>query len=191
MKSKILIIVLCLACVASFAQTKKKRRTKPKQPTQQPAVVNNPATTVSAIPLPDTIKKMASGPQKPFDRPLDGYFKKTNILSAKPVPYPNLRESDAAFQKRVWREIDIREKMNAYLASPKQRLIDVLMNAIAAGELTAYDPTSNPTKDDPNGDQFSTPLTPTQARNKMADSVSVDKIDKNTGEKIGSTMKYR
>ena len=74
-------------------------------------------------------------------------IKKTNILSAKVTPYPNLRESDVAFAKRVWREIDLREKINHYMVSPKQRLIDVLMNAIDAGELTAYDPT--PTKDDP------------------------------------------
>ena len=92
-----------------------------------------------------------------------------------------------AYEKRVWREIDLREKMNQYLASPKQALIDVLMDAIAAGELTAYDATPA-TKDDPDGDSLHTPLTPAQARNKMADSVVVDKFDKN-GDKIGSTLK--
>ena len=69
-------------------------------------------------------------------------------MSAKVTPYPNLRESDVAYAKRVWREIDIREKMNQYLASPKRRLIDVIMDAIAAGELTAYDATPDQ-KDDP------------------------------------------
>jgi gliding motility associated protien GldN len=60
------------------------------------------------------------------------------------------------------------------------------MDAIAAGELTAYD--AQPTKDDPNGDSFSKPLKPAEAKNKMADSVTVDKFDKN-GDKIGSTLK--
>ncbi|MFI5137925.1 MAG: gliding motility protein GldN [Sphingobacteriales bacterium] len=188
MKRKILIVVLCLACVASFAQTKKRRpKKKPAQTTKQRTAVNNGSSTTSAKPLSDTTKKVAAIPTKPFDRPLDGYYKKTNILSAKVTPYPNLRESDVALAKRIWREIDVREKMNAYLVSPKQRLIDVLMDAIAAGELTAYDPAPN--KSDPDGDGFSTPLTPAQAKNKMADSVVVDKIDKNTGEKIGSTIK--
>ncbi len=41
---------------------------------------------------------------------------------------------------------------------------------------------------DPDGDDFAKPLTPGQARNKMADSVVVDKFDKN-GDKIGSTLK--
>jgi gliding motility associated protien GldN len=118
---------------------------------------------------------------------LDGYYKKTNILSAKVTPYANLRESDVAFAKRVWREIDVREKMNQYLASPKLRLIDVLMASISSGELTAYDATA--TKDDPGGDGFSKPLTPAQAKSRMADSVVVDKFDKKTGEKVGSEVR--
>ena len=183
MKKRILVVILCLACVASYAQKKKKRTAKKPVQTQQ---TSNSSTATSARPGTDTTKKVASIPTKPFDRPLDGYYKKNNILSAKVTPYPNLRESDVAFAKRVWREIDVREKMNAYLASPKQRLIDVLLNAIDAGELTAYNPI--PTKDDPNGDSFATPLRPGQARSMLADSSLVDKFDKD-GNKIGSTLK--
>jgi len=181
MKKKILVIVLCLACVGAYAQNKKK-----KPAAKKPATTNNlPATpTQQQVAAADTTKK---APAKPFDRPLDGYYKKANILNAKVTPYPNLRESDVAYAKRVWREIDVREKMNQFLASPKLRLIDVLMNSIAAGELTAYDATTG-SKDDPGGDGFVKPLTAAQAKSKMADSVLVDKFDKNTGDKIGSTM---
>ncbi|MGZ3751586.1 MAG: gliding motility protein GldN, partial [Mucilaginibacter sp.] len=182
MKKKVLVIVLCMACVTAFAQKRKKKPANNKPATTTQSAV---ASRQSAV---DTTKKqVAAAPSKPFDRPLDGYYKKTNIQSAKILPYPNLRESDVAYQKRVWREIDVREKMNQYLASPKLRLIDILMDAIAAGELTAYDPNTT-AKDDPGGDKFSKPLTPVQAKAKMADSVLVDKFDKNTGEKIGSTM---
>ncbi len=66
--------------------------------------------------------------------------------------------------------------MNQYLASPKARLIDVLMDAIKAGELTAYSPI--PTKDDPNGDSFAVPLTPDKATSTMADSSLVEKRDR-------------
>ncbi|MCR8558673.1 gliding motility protein GldN [Mucilaginibacter sp. BJC16-A38] len=185
---RILVVLLCLACISSYAQRRRKKpAAKPAQTTQQPA--NQPAavnpTTMSAVPT-DTTKKVVAGPAKPFERPLDGYFKKANILSAKVTPYANLRESDAAFVKRIWREIDIREKMNAYLASPKQRLIDILLTAIDAGELTAYDPTN--TTADPGGDSFLTPLAPGKARSRMADSSVVDQFDKNTGEKIGSKL---
>jgi gliding motility associated protien GldN len=182
MKTKFLIVILCLACSVSFAQ--RKRSTK-KAAAKKPAPVSlriNPDKQAAGagIQPADTVKK------KPFDRPLDGYYKKSNILSARVTPYANLREADVSFAKRVWREIDVREKMNQYLASPKGRLIDVLMAAIDAGELTAYDPT--PSKDDPNGDSFSKPLGAGQARSKMADSAVVDRFDKD-GNKIGSEVR--
>jgi gliding motility associated protien GldN len=186
MKKKILLIVLCVACTASFAQTKKRRRKKPATATTQ-AVTPPANTALNAQPAVDTTKKIAAAPLKPFDRPLDGYYKKSDILNAKVVPYASIREADVAYSKRIWREIDLREKMNAYLISPKARLIDVLMTAIANGELTAYDATADPNVD-PDGDSFARPLTPQQARNAMVDSSAVDDIDKNTGEKIGSHM---
>src|ERR1700749_1518896 len=184
MKTRILIILICLVCVAAFGQQKRKKKPirKPASTTQTAA-----ASTAGTQAVSDTTKKVAAAPAKHFDRPLDGYYKKVNILSAKVTPYPNLRESDVAYAKRVWREIDTRDKMNQYLSSPKRRLIDVFMDAIQAGELTAYDATPGQ-KDDINGDEFAHPLTAGQARNKMADSVVVDKFDKN-GDKIGSTLK--
>jgi len=193
MKARFLIIVLCLLCGASFAQ-RKKTTTKKKAPVRKttttkakPANIGNAGTAGSAELQPsvmDTTKKLA-GSLKPFDRPLDGYYKKKNILSAKVTPYANLREADVMFAKRIWREIDLREKMNQFMGSPKQRLIDILLTAIDNGELTAYDPTA--TKDDPNGDGFSKPLTAGQAKSKLSDSSVVDKFDKD-GNKIGSSI---
>jgi len=186
MKKIFLVVVLCLACVAGFAQTKKKPVRKAPAKTQKKPVANN-NTGTSAKPLMDTTKKVAATvvPTKPFDRPMDGYYKKNNIASARVTPYATLRESDVAFQKRVWREIDVREKMNQFMASPKLRLIDIIMTAIADGELTAYDATPN--KTDADGDGFSVPLTPAQAKNKMADSSVVDKFDKD-GNKTKSVL---
>lgn len=120
------------------------------------------------------------------DKPLDGYYKKTNILSAKVTPYANLREADVMFAKRVWREIDLRDKMNMAFASPKARLIDILMDAVMAGELTAYDATN--TKEDPNGDEFSNILKPEEAMAKFADSVLVPIFD-NEGNQTGTEVK--
>ncbi|MHB8208555.1 type IX secretion system ring subunit PorN/GldN [Mucilaginibacter sp.] len=181
MKKNILLIVLCLACTATFAQRKKKTVKKKVVAAKQatPTPQNTALQAQSAAPA-------TAAPLKPFDRPLDGYYKKTNILSAKVTPYPSLREADVAYSKRIWREIDLRMKMNTYLASPKSRLIDVLMNAIANGELTAYDATPD-AKNDPDGDSFYHPLTPEQAKSRMADSTVIDKFDKD-GNKTGSTI---
>lgn len=123
---------------------------------------------------------------KPAEKPLDGYYQKTNILSAKVSPYASLRESDVMFRKRVWREIDLREKVNMIFASPKARLITILTDAIQAGELTAYDASS--TKDDVNGDEFSVVLKPEEAMAKFADSVLVPIFDKD-GNQTGTEVK--
>ncbi len=184
MRRKILVVgLLSLIGLGAYAQkrnTTTRKRTTTKQRSAQPAKNNMASTTFTTQPAVDTAKKV-----KPFERPLDGYYKKANILSARVTPYANLREADVVYAKRVWREIDLREKMNQYLGSPRARLIDVLMEAVEAGELTAYDP--NPSKGDPNGDGFAVPLTPGKAKARLADSVVVDKYDAK-GEKVGSSM---
>lgn len=123
---------------------------------------------------------------KAIERPLDGYYKKANIINAKVTPYANLRESDVMFSKRVWREIDVRDKVNTIFASPKSRLITILTDAIMADELTAYDAT--PTKADVNGDEFSAVLSAKDAMAKFADSVFVPVFDQD-GNQTGGSMK--
>lgn len=122
---------------------------------------------------------------EPHERPVDGYFKKNNIEEARVTPYAEIREADVMFSKRVWREIDLRDKMNSIYASPKSRLIDIIMNAVKAGELTAYDAVS--TKDDPNGDSFATVLKSDQVMGKFADSVLIPEFNAN-GEQTGTHM---
>ncbi|WP_262248335.1 gliding motility protein GldN [Parapedobacter soli] len=108
--------------------------------------------------------------------PVDGYYVKSDILDREVVPYSNIRPTDVAYVKRIWREFDVREKMNTLYASPKSRLIDVIMEAVMAGELTAYDPT--PTDDDPTGDSFKTRLSPDQVLGRFgADSTLVEEYD--------------
>jgi gliding motility associated protien GldN len=122
---------------------------------------------------------------KPAERPVDGFYQKTNVLNARVSPYAALRESDVMFSKRVWREIDLRDKVNTIFASPKSRLITILTDAIQAGELTAYDASS--TKDDVNGDEFSVVLKSEEAMARFADSVLVPIFDKD-GNQTGTVV---
>jgi gliding motility associated protien GldN len=122
---------------------------------------------------------------KSAERPVDGFYQKTNILNARVSPYASLRESDVMFSKRVWREIDLRDKVNTIFASPKSRLITILTDAIQAGELTAYDASS--TKDDVNGDEFSIVLKAEEAMSRFADSVLVPIFDKD-GNQTGTVV---
>lgn len=76
----------------------------------------------------------------------DGIYVTETIPQRQPVPYPYLREADIIWRKRIWRTIDLREKMNHPLFYPTVRMQDRvsfvqrLVDAIKYNEITAYDP---------------------------------------------------
>lgn len=78
--------------------------------------------------------------------PKDKAYERLHINDLKPVPYSYIRESDVFWEKRVWRSIDFREKMNHPLYFPEtpqgnwRSLIQVLWDAMRGGEITAYAP---------------------------------------------------
>ena len=121
--------------------------------------------------------------------PIDGYVAKSDIENRKVIPYSTIRQTDVAYSKRVWREMDLRDKLNRAFASPKSRLMDIIVNAILAGELTAYDPTS--TENDPNGDSFKNILPVDQVMARLGgDSVLVEQYNENN-EVISSRYEAR
>ncbi len=120
----------------------------------------------------------STNPVQVDEPPVDGYVTKSDIANRKVIPYAPIRQTDVAFSKRVWREMDLRLKMNQVFISPKARLIDILVDAIQAGELTAYDPT--PTENDPTGDSFKNVLSIDQVMARLGgDSVLVEQFNEN------------
>lgn len=108
--------------------------------------------------------------------PIDGYYVKADIFDRKVIEYAPIRPADVAYVKRVWQEFDLRDKVNAIYASPKSNLMQILMEAVLAGELTAYDPT--PTPEDPTGDSFKTILPADQVMGRFGgDSTLVEQYD--------------
>ena len=45
-------------------------------------------------------------------------YRRESAMDRKVVPYPPLREADVMWSKRVWRAIDLHEKINAPLRFP-------------------------------------------------------------------------
>ncbi|MGC6469863.1 MAG: gliding motility protein GldN [Flavobacteriales bacterium] len=75
--------------------------------------------------------------------------------------YQHVREADVMWSTKIERVIDLREKMNQVFYYPllpindRQNLIDVLMQAINEGTITAY---GNATNDD----EFQSPMSPSE-----------------------------
>lgn len=103
---------------------------------------------------------------------LDGVYVKENYIARRVVPYTYLREADVMWSKRIWRHIDLNEKINAPLRFPKsnetkdrKNLINLLMDAVKEGSLTPYDPQD---------DEFTLPMTQAEfSKVGGADSISI------------------
>ncbi len=77
---------------------------------------------------------------------LDGAYIKEHTKTQRVVPYPYIREADVMWYRRIWREIDVTEKINHPLYYPLQpindrkSLFDVIKQGLLEdGSITAYD----------------------------------------------------
>lgn len=83
----------------------------------------------------------------------DNAFDKSSISARIPLDYENLRWDDALYAEKVWRELDLREKMNqtfrfaAQDDNGSQMFIDILLKAVKSGQVTAF-----------SDDRFTTPM---------------------------------
>jgi len=111
---------------------------------------------------------------------LDGVYVKEHVPARKPIPYHHLREADMMWSKKMWRMLDLREKINHPLYFPTTKmddrysLIDLILYGVAQEGLVVYDDSD---------DEFTTPMTASQIDIKFdvrADTTYVD--DPETGE---------
>ncbi len=76
----------------------------------------------------------------------DGFYTRETTPARVPIPYQFVRESDVLWSKRIWRIIDLKQKMNYPLYYPtilmqdRESLLQRLVRAIKYNEINAYDP---------------------------------------------------
>jgi gliding motility associated protien GldN len=77
--------------------------------------------------------------------PRDGIYDKTAILQMNPIPYVPLREADVIWSRRIWREINMKEKMNQpfyYPETPQgtwKSFMQIVLDNLKEGTITAYE----------------------------------------------------
>lgn len=112
-----------------------------------------PTTTTPAT-IPSTSNTGGSGGilEPPGGGVLDGVYTPEHIVFRKPIPYVYEREADIMWQRRIWRVIDLREKINHPLYYPDDTtskrlpLFWVLKKGIVEGKISAvfeFDPFTN------------------------------------------------
>lgn len=117
---------------------------------------------------------------------LDGAYVKETNLTKRVIPYPYLREADVMYFRRVWQEMDLKQKINHPYYYPidaiedRSNLFDVIREGLLIeGSLIAY--STGPIGDE---DEFTMPLSPDSIRTILNPVERIDEWDE-FGEKIG------
>ena len=177
---KCLMLAFCFGITGNvaFAQAKKKaptrtvkKRTTAKRTTNSKTKANiNPSAKVdtAVVIAPPKVDSLPIEVVKKSLRPNDA-IERNLVKDRTPLAYENLREDDAVYREKVWREIDTREKMNLpfrYAASEdngNQRFISILFKAIQDGPdnggVTVFAPID---------DRFTTPMTISEVAEKIS-----------------------
>ncbi|MEZ4919210.1 MAG: gliding motility protein GldN [Saprospiraceae bacterium] len=80
----------------------------------------------------------AQSPDDYAEIPLDDITQRNVVSEKMPLAYAPIREADIAWEKRMWRVIDVREKQNLPFIYPEAPLFQILANGIAQGKIPAY-----------------------------------------------------
>ncbi len=118
---------------------------------------------------------------------INGAYQSTDISQKRPMPLPSIREADVFWSKKIWRIVDLREKMNIPLFYPttdvdgKKNLINLLLEGISNGQITPYDARLD--------DDFKVPMTYEQVKEAFgAEESTEETIDFDTGERRTITI---
>jgi gliding motility associated protien GldN len=187
----LLAVVIAMALGTVQAQAPAARKKTKRSTVKKKTNTNkNSAANTAVVPPKDTVKPVQEfiadikldTPRKSLRN--DASIELQLVKDRTPLAYEHIREDDAVYRQRVWREIDVHEKMNlpfVYKASEdngNQRFISILLNLIHSGDVTAFDATID--------DRFTTPMTFRQIAESMVGKPHTIQIPDMTQDPDGS-----
>ena len=195
---KIIFLFSLFAGLGNIAVAQKKKakapvRTAQKRPVAHKTTGSKMKTNVGASNV-DTLATAATlPPAAPNDsfpiisvkkslRPNDA-IERNLVKDRNPLPYEHIREDDAVYRQKIWREIDTREKMNLpfrYAANEdngNQRFISILFTAIQEDSITVFNASVD--------DRFTTPMTKSEIAAKIVGEAVQVPIYDTTGQISG------
>ncbi|MEI9946791.1 MAG: gliding motility protein GldN [Chitinophagaceae bacterium] len=187
-KNGLLVAVTVLLVMNAAAQRNPTRRNNTQQPTntqpqqqqqnnnnQQPSGYNpygNIPIVVDSSSVSDTIVRKSLRPDNAYD--------KSSVNARTPLQYEHLRSDDALYAEKVWRELDLREKLNQpfrYEAegdNGSEMFVNMLLRAVNTGQVTAFA-----------DDRFTTPMTVAELQQLTVGSAdTVGQVDPNDPSKV-------
>jgi len=69
---------------------------------------------------------------------IDGVVEKTLMKDRQVLKYAPVRQADIFWEKRIWRVIDVREKMNLSFMNPEAPFFEIIKKAAMNGEVNLY-----------------------------------------------------
>jgi gliding motility associated protien GldN len=113
----------------------------------------------------------------------DGIYEKENSVNRRFIPYTHLREGDVTWEKRVWREIDMREKQNQQLYYPVDPVVSrisflqLITKYVLSNQLLAFQ-----------DEEFLNPYEPAVIRQKL---VKIDTVTQSSYLEDGTEVETR
>lgn len=141
------LLAICLAA-SNAAMAQKKPKAKPKTTNSKtkpatvvaPVIVDTPKVDTPKIEEKDTIPLPTVQPGRRPSSTVQGNL----LLDKTPLQYDHIRIDDQVYKQIVWREINVREKMNLpfkYEADEdngNQKFFNILLKHIKDGDITAF-----------------------------------------------------
>lgn len=105
--------------------------------------------------------------------PLDGVVDYSQLQQGQALAYSTLRATDILWEKRIWRELDTREKVNHAFRYERAPFFSILMKGIQNGSVEAFSPEN---------DRFSIPMSSDELFLNLSRADTVMVVDPVTGE---------